>query len=402
LTILKRLMQKKNKNIGYFGNYGGRYVAETLMPLILELEEAYIKLKKNKEFKNEIKNLHKYYLGRPSPLYYADNLSQKLNLKIYLKRDELNHTGSHKINNAIGQALIAKHMGKTRIIAETGAGQHGVATATICAKLGIECEIFMGSKDVKRQSPNIYRMKLLGAKIHEVTSGNGTLKAAMNEAMRDWVANVQNTYYLIGTAAGPHPYPTIVRDLQSVIGYEAKRDIRKQAGRLPHAVIACIGGGSNAIGLFSAFIKHKEVKLFGIEAAGMGINTKENAASINNGKAGILHGNKSYYIQDNNGQIADTYSISAGLDYPGIGPEHAFLHDTKRAEYHYATDKDALTGFTELSVSEGIIPALEPSHAIGWLLKNNNLFNKNEIIILNLCGRGDKDILTVAKALNYK
>ncbi|MBL6621214.1 MAG: tryptophan synthase subunit beta [Rickettsiales bacterium] len=392
-------MQKNKAKIGYFGNYGGRYVAETLMPLILELEESYKKLKKDENFNKEIKHLHKNYIGRPSPLYFAENLSNKLDLKLYLKRDELNHTGSHKINNAIGQALIAKYMGKTRIIAETGAGQHGVATATICAKLGLKCEIFMGSKDIKRQSPNIYRMKLLGAKIHEVSSGNGTLKAAMNEAMRDWVANVKNTYYLIGTAAGPHPYPTIVRDLQSIIGKEAKSQIKKQAKKLPDAVIACIGGGSNAIGLFSAFIKNKNVKLIGIEAAGKGIKSADNAASINNGEAGILHGNKSYYIQDKNGQISDTYSISAGLDYPGIGPEHAYLHEIKRAEYHYATDNDALTGFQELSKTEGIIPALEPSHAIGWLIKNKNKFTKNSTIILNLCGRGDKDVLTVAEKI---
>jgi len=399
LIILVKLMQKNKAKIGYFGNYGGRYVAETLMPLILELEESYKKLKKDRNFNKEIKYLHKYYIGRPSPLYFAENLSNKLDLKLYLKRDELNHTGSHKINNAIGQALIAKYMGKTRIIAETGAGQHGVATATICAKLGLECEIFMGSKDIKRQSPNIYRMKLLGAKIHEVSSGNGTLKAAMNEAMRDWVANVKNTYYLIGTAAGPHPYPTIVRDLQSIIGKEAKSQIKKKAKKLPDAVIACIGGGSNAIGLFSAFIKNKNVKLIGIEAAGKGIKSADNAASINNGEAGILHGNKSYYIQDKNGQISDTYSISAGLDYPGIGPEHAYLHEIKRAEYHYATDNDALTGFQELSKTEGIIPALEPSHAIGWLIKNKNKFTKNSTIILNLCGRGDKDVLTVAEKI---
>ncbi len=399
MIILVKLMQKNKAKIGYFGNYGGRYVAETLMPLILELEESYKKLKKDENFNKEIKHLHKNYIGRPSPLYFAENLSNKLDLKLYLKRDELNHTGSHKINNAIGQALIAKYMGKTRIIAETGAGQHGVATATICAKLGLKCEIFMGSKDIKRQSPNIYRMKLLGAKIHEVSSGNGTLKAAMNEAMRDWVANVKNTYYLIGTAAGPHPYPTIVRDLQSIIGKEAKSQIKKQAKKLPDAVIACIGGGSNAIGLFSAFIKNKNVKLIGIEAAGKGIKSADNAASINNGEAGILHGNKSYYIQDKNGQISDTYSISAGLDYPGIGPEHAYMHEIKRAEYHYATDNDALTGFQELSKTEGIIPALEPSHAIGWLIKNKNKFTKNSTIILNLCGRGDKDVLTVAEKI---
>ncbi|MBT5827648.1 MAG: tryptophan synthase subunit beta [Alphaproteobacteria bacterium] len=387
---------------GYFGDFGGRYVAESLMPLILEVEKAFKQAVKNKKFKKQLEYYNNHYSGRPSPLYFAENLSKELGPKIYLKRDELNHTGSHKINNCIGQALLAKHMGKTRIIAETGAGQHGVATATICALFGLKCVIYMGKKDTERQSPNLFRMKLLGAKVVSVDSGSGTLKAAMNEAIRDWVSNVDDTYYLIGTAAGPHPYPEMVKYFQSVIGLEARKQILKVEKKLPNYVIACIGGGSNAIGLFSAFYNDKDTKLIGIEAGGKGIDSNNHAASLNCGKAGILHGNKSYYIQDENGQIADTYSISAGLDYPGIGPEHAFLKENARASYYAATDDDALNGFQKLSKIEGIIPALEPAHAIGWLFKNKKSFSTNDLIILNLCGRGDKDIYTVAKALNIE
>ena len=387
---------------GYFGNFGGRYVAESLMPLILEVESFFHKAIKDRKFKRKLSHYNNSYSGRPSPLYLAENLSSNLGLKIYLKRDELNHTGSHKINNCIGQALLAKYMGKTRIIAETGAGQHGVATATICALLGLKCVIYMGKKDTERQRPNLFRMKLLGAEVRAVEAGSGTLKAAMNEAIRDWVSNVEDTYYLIGTAAGPHPYPKMVKYFQSVIGQEARKQILKAERKLPHAVIACLGGGSNAIGLFSAFYKDKKTKLIGIEAGGKGLNSKMHAASLSRGKAGILHGNKSYYIQDKNGQIADTYSISAGLDYPGIGPEHAFLKENGRATYYTATDKEALNGFQKLAQIEGIIPALEPAHAIGWLLKNSSKFNKNDLIILNLCGRGDKDIYNAASALNIE
>ena len=383
-----------SNNNSYIGEFGGRFVAESLMPLILQVEQAFETAKNDPSFINEIKYLNKHYTGRPSPLYLAENFSKYLgDLKLYLKRDELNHTGSHKINNCIGQALLAKRMGKTRIIAETGAGQHGVATAMICAKLGLKCVVYMGEKDTKRQAPNLQRMKLLGAEVKAVRAGTATLKDAMNEAMRDWVANVHDTYYLIGTAAGPHPYPTMVKFFHQVIGLEAREQILEAEGELPKAAIACLGGGSNAIGLFSGFIADKSVQLFGIEAAGKGLDTEFHAASLTQGKVGILHGNKSYYLQDKNGQIKDAHSISAGLDYPGIGPEHSHLKDIGRAKYFAATDDEAIAGFKKMSALEGIIPALEPSHAIGWLMTNyKKHFVKNDIVIMNLCGRGDKDL----------
>ncbi len=394
-------MKRKELNkTGYFGDYGGRYIPETLMPLILEIEAAYKKFSKSPQFKKELKYLNKYYTGRPSPLYFAKNLTEHLGgAKIYLKRDELNHTGSHKINNCIGQILLAKYMGKTRIIAETGAGQHGVATATVCALFKIPCVVYMGAKDIERQQPNVFRMKLLGAEVRSVDVGSGTLKAAMNEAMRDWVANVQDTYYVIGTAAGPHPYPLMVRNFQSIIGKEARKQILRIEKKLPKAVVACIGGGSNALGLFHGFIKDKKTELIGVEAAGQGLETEQYAASLHKGQPGVLHGNKSYYIQDKNGQIADTYSISAGLDYPGIGPEHAYLYDSKRAKYAASTDQEALSAFKLLSRLEGIIPALEPSHALAYVSKIAKNYKKSDIILLNLCGRGDKDIFTAAKFL---
>lgn len=393
---IRRLPDKK----GYFGDFGGRYVPETLMPVILEIEASFKKLKRSKKFLQELNYYRKYYIGRPSPLYYAKNFSSYLGgVKIYLKRDELNHTGSHKINNCIGQALIAKHMGRTRIIAETGAGQHGVATATVCALFGMKCVIYMGKKDIERQRPNVFRMQLLGAEVISVDCGNGTLKNAMNEAMRDWVSNINDTYYLIGTAAGPHPYPEIVRYFQSVIGKEARKQILSVEKKLPKAVLACIGGGSNAIGLFHGFIKDKNTDLIAVEAGGQGIDTDYHAASLTKGEVGILHGNKSYYLQDKNGQIKETYSISAGLDYPGIGPEHAYLKETGRVKYYAANDKEVLDAFQIFSKLEGIIPALEPSHAIAYLIKHAKLFQKGDIIILNLCGRGDKDIFTVMNKL---
>lgn len=387
---------------GHFGEYGGRYVAETLMPLILEVEQAYNKCKNDKKFQAELDYYNKVYTGRPSPLYPAKNLAAAVGIKkIYLKRDELNHTGAHKINHCLGQILVAKHMGKKRIIAETGAGQHGVATATVCALFGLKCVIYMGAKDVERQAPNVYRMKLLGAEVIPVTSGSQSLKDSMNEAMRDWVSNVHDTYYLIGTAAGPHPFPMMVRDFQSVIGREAKQQFQEfeGKGKLPDRLVACIGGGSNALGLFYPFIDDVSVKLTAVEAAGKGVNTKQTAASIARGKPGVLHGNKTYYLQDEFGQIDESHSISAGLDYPGIGPEHAYLHDIKRVTYESATDSDAIEGFKLLTQTEGIIPALEPSHAIGHIIKNAKKM-KNEVIILNLCGRGDKDISTISKYLS--
>lgn len=388
-------MKLPNKK-GYFGDFGGRYVPEILMPIILEIDQTFKKLKKSKEFIKELNYYKKHYIGRPSPLYYAKNFSEHLGgAKIYLKRDELNHTGSHKINNCIGQALIAKHMGRKRIIAETGAGQHGVATATVCALFGMKCVIYMGAKDVERQKPNVFRMKLLGAEVIPVDCGNGTLKNAMNEAMRDWASNIDDTYYLIGTAAGPHPFPEIVRYFQAVIGREARRQILAVEKKLPKAVIACIGGGSNAIGLFHAFIKDKRTSLIAVEAGGKGIDTDFHAASLTKGEPGILHGNKSYYLQDKNGQIQETYSISAGLDYPGVGPEHAYLRETGRAKYHPINDDEALNAFKIFSRLEGIIPALEPSHAIAYVIKHAKEFKKKDIIILNLCGRGDKELSTV-------
>ena len=384
---------------GHFGKYGGRFVAETLVPLILEVEKAYKKIKKNKKFISEFKKYLKDYVGRPSPLYFAENLSKKLKgPKIYFKRDELNHTGAHKINNTLGQILLAKNMGKKRIIAETGAGQHGVATATVCALFNLPCIIYMGEIDYERQMPNVFRMRLLGATVEKVKSGSKTLKDAMNEALRDWVTNVNDTFYIIGSVAGPHPYPEMVRDFQSVIGYEAKDQIKKAEGRLPDLLIACIGGGSNAMGLFYPFLNDTNVKMIGVEAAGEGLN-KKHAASIAKGQLGVLHGSKSYILQDKDGQITETHSISAGLDYPGIGPEHAWLKDNKRVEYVSVTDNEALDAFKLCSQIEGIIPALEPSHALAYLIKKAPRMSKNNIIIMNMCGRGDKDIFTVAKKL---
>lgn len=385
---------------GRFGEFGGRYVAETLMPLILDLEAEYRKAKEDPAFKAEMDDLWTHYVGRPSPLYFAERLTEHFGgAKIYFKRDELNHTGAHKINNCLGQVLLARRMGKTRIIAETGAGQHGVATATICARFGLECVVFMGETDVERQKPNVFRMKLLGAKIVPVSSGTGTLKDAMNEALRDWVTNVDNTFYCIGTAAGPHPYPELVRDFQSVIGKEARAQIQEREGRLPDAVMACIGGGSNAIGLFHPFLEDQSVRLIGVEAAGHGIETGEHAAALNGGLPGILHGNKTYLLQTDDGQIVDAHSISAGLDYPGIGPEHAFLRDTGRAEYLSCTDQEALDAFQLCTRLEGIIPALEPSHALARVGEVVEELGSDGLLILNMCGRGDKDVFSVAKAL---
>lgn len=388
---------------GRFGEFGGRYVAETLMPLILELEEEYRAAKNDPAFAAQMDDFWEHYVGRPSPLYHAERMSEHFGgPKIYFKRDELNHTGSHKINNCLGQVLLAQRMGKTRIIAETGAGQHGVATATACARFGLPCTVFMGATDVVRQKPNVFRMKLLGAEIVPVSSGTGTLKDAMNEALRDWVTNVHDTFYVIGTAAGPHPYPQMVRDFQSVIGKEARRQILEREGRLPDAVMACIGGGSNAIGLFHPFIEDEGVRLIGVEAAGHGIETGEHAAALNGGQPGILHGNKTYLLQTDDGQIIDAHSISAGLDYPGIGPEHAFLRDTGRAEYLTCTDKEALDAFQLCTRLEGIIPALEPAHAIARLGEVCDSLGKDGLLIMNLCGRGDKDIFSVAEHLGME
>ncbi|WP_182482204.1 tryptophan synthase subunit beta [Henriciella barbarensis] len=385
---------------GRFGEFGGRYVAETLMPLVLELEDEYRAAKKDPAFLSQMDDLWRNYVGRPSPLYHAERMTEHFGgPKIYFKRDELNHTGAHKINNCLGQVLLAMRMGKKRIIAETGAGQHGVATATVCARFGLQCVVFMGATDVERQKPNVFRMKMLGAEIVPVSSGTGTLKDAMNEALRDWVTNVHDTFYVIGTAAGPHPYPELVRDFQSVIGQEAKSQLMEREGRLPDAVVACIGGGSNAIGLFHPFIEDEGVRLIGVEASGHGIETGEHAAALNGGRPGILHGNKTYLLQTDDGQIIDAHSISAGLDYPGIGPEHAFLRDTGRAEYLTCTDKEALEGFQLCTRLEGIIPALEPAHAIARLGDICETMDKDQILIMNLCGRGDKDIFSVAEHL---
>jgi tryptophan synthase beta chain len=385
---------------GRFGEFGGRYVAETLMPLILDLEAEYRAAKADPAFKAQMEDLWAHYVGRPSPLYFAERLTEHFGgAKLYLKRDELNHTGAHKINNCLGQVLLAMRMGKTRIIAETGAGQHGVATATVCARFGLPCTVFMGETDVERQKPNVFRMKLLGAEIVPVSSGTGTLKDAMNEALRDWVTNVENTFYVIGTAAGPHPYPELVRDFQSVIGREARAQILEREGRLPDAVMACIGGGSNAIGLFHPFIEDEGVRMIGVEAAGHGVNTGKHAASLNGGEPGILHGNRTYLLQDDDGQIIDAHSISAGLDYPGIGPEHAFLRDTGRAEYLSCTDDEALEAFQLCTRLEGIIPALEPAHALARAGEVLNDLGPDGLMILNMCGRGDKDVFSVAEAL---
>jgi len=384
-------------NKGHFGIYGGRFAAETLMEAIEELEKAYYSLKDNADFQADYDNDLRHYVGRPSPLYHAERWSNELGgAQIYLKREDLNHTGAHKVNNTIGQALLAKHMGKPRIIAETGAGQHGVATATIAARLGLECVVYMGEVDVQRQAPNVYRMKLLGAEVRPVSSGSKTLKDALNEAMRDWVTNVDNTFYCIGTVAGPHPYPAMVRDFQTIIGREAKQQCLKQAGRLPDALIACIGGGSNAIGLFHEFLPDLEVDIYGVEAAGHGLQTGEHAAPLCTAKPGVLHGNRMYLMADKDGQVIEPHSISAGLDYPGVGPEHCFLKDTGRANYVAVTDDEAMQGFHALTRIEGIIPALESSHALAYAMKLAPTMSKDKIIIVNLSGRGDKDINTIA------
>ena len=388
---------------GHFGIFGGRYVAETLMPLILSVEQAYDATKKDPAFQAELDSFLEHYVGRPSPLYFAERLTAHFGgPKIYFKRDELNHTGAHKINNCMGQILLARRMGKTRIIAETGAGQHGVATATVAARFGLPCVVYMGEEDIKRQSPNVFRMKLLGAEVVPVTSGSRTLKDAMNEAMRDWVANVESTFYIIGTVAGPHPYPAMVRDFQSVIGIEAKAQMHKAEGRLPDAAVACIGGGSNAMGLFYPFLDDPEVALYGVEAAGHGLETGQHAASLAGGRPGVLHGNRTYLLQDSDGQIIEAHSISAGLDYPGIGPEHAWLHDMKRVNYVSATDKEALDAFQLCALQEGIIPALEPAHALAFTQKLAKTMDRNKIILMNMCGRGDKDIFAVAERLGAK
>jgi tryptophan synthase beta chain len=386
---------------GKFGPYGGRFVPETLMPLVLDLERAYAEAKADPSFQAELDDLLKHYVGRESPLYFAARLTAHFGgAKIYLKRDELNHTGSHKINNCLGQILLARRMGKTRIIAETGAGQHGVAAATVSARFGLPCVVYMGAVDVARQKPNVFRMNLLGAEVRPVTSGGATLKDAMNEALRDWVTNVGDTFYIIGTAAGPHPYPMMVRDFQSVIGREARAQILEREGRLPDAVVACIGGGSNAIGLFHPFIEDESVRLIGVEAAGEGLHVyNRHAAALNGGKSGVLHGNRTYLLQDEEGQILEGHSISAGLDYPGVGPEHAYLKDSGRAQYLSATDEEALKAFQLCAEIEGIIPALEPAHALARLGEIARDIGPKGLIVMNMCGRGDKDIFTVADAL---
>ncbi|MES2342620.1 MAG: tryptophan synthase subunit beta [Pseudomonadota bacterium] len=385
---------------GRFGDYGGRYVPETLMPLVHELDAAYRAAKADPAFQAELSGFLKHYVGRPSPLYFAERLSAHFGgAKIYLKREELNHTGSHKINNCMGQILLARRMGKTRIIAETGAGQHGVASATVCARFGLPCVVYMGAVDVERQKPNVFRMNLLGATVESVTSGSATLKDAMNEALRDWVTNVADTYYMIGTAAGMHPYPEMVRDFQSVIGQEVRSQILEAEGRLPDALVACIGGGSNAIGLFHPFLNDEGVKLIGVEAAGEGMDTDRHAAAINGGRPGVLHGNMTYLLQDPEGQITEAHSISAGLDYPGIGPEHSWLHDVGRATYLTATDRESLDAFTLCAELEGILPAIESAHAIARLGDVARDVGKGGIVVLNLSGRGDKDVATVAAHL---
>lgn len=383
---------------GFFGQFGGQFISETLMQAVLELEQQYKKAKADPAFWAAFDKDLAHYVGRPSPLYYAERLSNENGgAKIYLKREDLNHTGAHKINNTIGQALLAKRVGKQRIIAETGAGQHGVATATIAARLGLECIVYMGAKDIERQAPNVYRMKLMGAQVVAAESGSKTLKDALNEALRDWVANVDDTFYVIGTVAGPHPYPEMVRDFNAVIGREARRQILAQTGRLPDALVACVGGGSNAMGLFHEFLNDEKVDIFGVEAAGLGVETGEHAMPLQYGKVGVLHGNRTYLMCDDDGQVIEPYSISAGLDYPGIGPEHAFLQDAGRAKYVGITDKEALDAFRTLCTVEGIIPALESSHALAYALKLARERDKDDIIMVNLSGRGDKDINTIAK-----
>ena len=385
---------------GKFGEFGGQYVAETLMPAVLELEKAYEDARKDEQFQKEFAYYMQHYVGRPSPLYFASQLTKKYGgAKIYLKRDELNHTGSHKINNCVGQILLAKRMGKKRIIAETGAGQHGVATATVCALFKMPCTIYMGAKDVERQAPNVFRMKLLGAEVMPVKTGSQSLKNAINDAMRDWIGNANDTYYLLGTVTGPHPYPSMVRDFHSIIGKEAKEQHFQAEGKLPDALVACIGGGSNSIGLFHPFLDDISVKMYGVEAAGKGLASHEHSASIAKGEVAVLHGNKTFFLQDEDGQIQDAHSISAGLDYPGIGPEHAYLHSIGRVNYESATDSEALDSFQELCKIEGLIPALESSHGISFACKLAAKMQSNQSIIVNLSGRGDKDIFTVAKAL---
>jgi tryptophan synthase beta chain len=399
---------------GRFGLYGGRFVAETLMPLVLALEQAYEHAKNDPAFEKELTSLGTHYTGRPSPLYFAERLTEHLRevsaasgrnggAKIYFKRDELNHTGSHKINNCLGQILLARRMGKTRIIAETGAGQHGVAAATVCARFGLPCIVYMGATDIERQKPNVVRMKLLGAEVRPVTSGAGTLKDALNEALRDWVANVETTYYIIGTAAGPHPYPAMVRDFQSVIGNEVREQIMEAEGRLPDALVAAIGGGSNAIGLFHPFLDDREIAIYGVEAGGHGLEVENgHAASMTGGSPGVLHGNRTYLLQDGDGQILEGHSISAGLDYPGVGPEHSWLKDTGRAIYVPATDAEALNAFQICTRLEGIIPALEPAHALAHVIKLAPEMEQDQIIVMNMCGRGDKDVFTVGKILGFE
>ena len=409
MTEIPNSFRNQPDSQGHFGQFGGRYVAETLMPLVLELEAEYRRAKADPAFAEEFEDLLEHYVGRPSPLYFAPRLTEELakaaqpgmGAQVWFKRDELNHTGAHKINNCVGQILLAMRMGKTRIIAETGAGQHGVATATVAARFGLPCVIYMGAKDVARQQPNVFRMKLLGAEVIPVTSGANTLKDAMNEALRDWVANVHDTFYIIGTAAGPHPYPELVRDFQSVIGREAREQMLKRTGRLPDLLVAAIGGGSNAIGLFHPFLDDPSVKMLGVEAAGHGLD-KEHAASLAGGRPGILHGNKTYLLQDEDGQITEAHSISAGLDYPGIGPEHSWLKDIGRVDYTSVTDIEALQAFQLLCRTEGIIPALEPAHAIAAVTKVAPTMAKDQIILANLCGRGDKDIFTVAEHLGVE
>ncbi len=393
-------LKKQPSEDGKFGEYGGMFVAETLMPLILSLSKNYKRLKQSSSFQEKLKYYQKNYIGRPSPLYLASRITKHCGgAKIYFKRDELNHTGAHKINNVIGQALLAKEMGKNKIIAETGAGQHGVATATVCALFDMECEVFMGEEDIQRQKPNVERMQLLGAKIIPVTSGTGTLKDAMNEALRHWVSNARSHFYIIGTVAGPHPYPMMVRDFQSIIGEEAKEQILEIENKLPSKIIACIGGGSNAMGLFHSFLDDNEVEIIGVEAGGKGVNSNLHAASLTGGKPGVLHGNKTYLLQDSDGQIKDAHSISAGLDYPGIGPEHSWLNDIGRVHYKACTDEEALEAFHLCSKLEGIIPALEPAHALHITMQEAKIMRKDQIIIMNMCGRGDKDLSTVLPKL---
>ncbi len=406
---LEIMMKKLNTyssgpdDTGHFGIFGGRYVAETLMPLILDVEKAYNSASNDPKFWEEFHYQMKHYVGRPSPLYFAERLTKHFGgAKIYLKRDELNHTGAHKINNTIGQILLARRMGKTRIIAETGAGQHGVATATVCALFGLPCVVYMGETDIERQAPNVFRMRLLGADIIPVTAGTGTLKDAMNEALRDWVSNVEDTFYIIGTVAGPHPYPAMVRDFQSVIGKETREQLMEAEGRLPDSLVACIGGGSNAMGLFHPFLDEESVRIIGVEAAGRGIESGEHCASLNGGKPGVLHGNRTYLLQSEDGQILDGHSISAGLDYPGIGPEHSWLFDNGRVEYVSVTDVEALDAFQLCTKMEGIIPALEPSHALAHVAKIAGELQKEHLMVMNMCGRGDKDVFAVARHLGIE